>query len=240
MLSKMLQLALACVLILGEMLLQYLDWQGRADVLKEKHPTIWRAVNSRPMRLVVLVLIVGFLARDFRDSAATAPPPSLRTSPPPAPLIREAPKAPTIAPAVDRSGAIDRYLNSEEKDHLYQELKKIAAREKDKKYITVTIAAAHRFDRESARLALQLQNTFQDAGWNIAYQKTKDYENPQSPQFSGQFPIGIWVSSTNNMGVYISSVLVNVGLNADSVPEQMTLDPSFSGTLILVGYKAPP
>lgn len=64
----------------------YLDWQGRLDVLKDKHPKLWRMVHNRPMRLTLLILCLVYLAKDFRDATIVAPPPtiSIKTPIPPA------------------------------------------------------------------------------------------------------------------------------------------------------------
>jgi hypothetical protein len=146
-------------------------------------------------------------------------------------------KVTKIMAAADRFGPIDRYMDAEQRDHLYQELKQIAGRQTDRNYITVTIIAAYRHDRESSRLMYQLQTVFQDAGWNVVYQKTRDYE---SPTFAGQLPIGIWVASATKMDVAVESSLINVGLNAETVRAERVVDQPLIGTLILIGYKAAP
>jgi len=126
-------------------------------------------------------------------------------------------------------------LNTEQKDHLYQELKRISADPRQKEYITATIAAAYPHDRESSRLAMQLIGVFQDAGWNVIMQQVPNFEQ----QTQGQIPIGIWVSESpsNNMGLFVEGGLINVGLNAE-LRRQGNLSPGFKGVLILIGYKA--
>src|SRR5713226_223792 len=84
------------LLILGAFL-EYLDWHGRADVLREKHPRVWTMVNSRPARLVFLVAALAFLAKDFRDAVAVAPPPTVKIPAPIAPSIRETARPPATA-----------------------------------------------------------------------------------------------------------------------------------------------
>ena len=46
---------------------EYLDWHGRMDVLQDKHPLLWKAVNARAFRLVLLLLIFGMLAHQFEE-----------------------------------------------------------------------------------------------------------------------------------------------------------------------------
>jgi hypothetical protein len=139
-----------------------------------------------------------------------------------------------IMAAVDRFGPIDRYMDAEQKDHLYQDLKQLASTQTDRNYITVTLATVHRGDRESNKLMYQLQGVFQDAGWNVVNQNVRNYE---SPTYGGQIPIGIWVASTTKMDLAVESSLLNIGLHADAVPIGRVTDGSFSGTLVLIGYK---
>jgi len=47
--------------------IEYLDWQGRMEVLEAKHPLLSKAVNARPFRLVLLFLIFGMLAANVRE-----------------------------------------------------------------------------------------------------------------------------------------------------------------------------
>lgn len=106
MLGTFIQLVIFAVLLLFAAFLEYLDWHGRADVLKDKHPRVWAMVNSRPARLVVLVASLSFLTKDFRDAVSIAPPPVFRVAAPIAPNIRETPPTPvaTIPPAHTLTG----------------------------------------------------------------------------------------------------------------------------------------
>jgi hypothetical protein len=68
--------------------LEYLDWFGRSDVLKEKHPKLWALMGKRATRLVLLVVVVGFLAKDFHDTLAVGPPPEpVKIVPPSSPAL---------------------------------------------------------------------------------------------------------------------------------------------------------
>ena len=53
------------LLLLGA---EYLDWFGRLDVLKDKHPKVHRFVNSRPLRVVLLILVFAMLATDLKST----------------------------------------------------------------------------------------------------------------------------------------------------------------------------
>lgn len=219
-------------------ILEIIDWVGRLDFIEHRWPRAWKILSNRLARLTLLLICFVYLARDFRSEIPTSPSAVFNIAAPPAPAIQLPAKKPPIIAAVDKFGPVDRFMNAEQKDHLYQQLKQLAASQQMKKeYVTVTIVAAFRHDRESSRLASQLAGVFQDAGWNVVGQKVKDYE---SPTFAGQFPLGVWVSSTNNMALAVESSLINAGVQADTAPSEGVLDPSFSGTLVLVGYKAVP
>jgi len=129
----------------------------------------------------------------------------------------------------------DRFLTAEQKDHLYQELKRISDDAKQADFITVTITAAYPQDRESSRLAAQLIGVFQDAHWSGVSQ--------QAPKLEGrmqyQIPIGVLESAGNNMGLFVESNLLNVGLSAQVQPSGV-LPPDFKGLIVLVGYKDTP
>jgi hypothetical protein len=47
---------------------EYLDWHGRIDLIKEKHHKLWRVMNDRPFRLVMLLMIFAALATDLRGN----------------------------------------------------------------------------------------------------------------------------------------------------------------------------
>jgi hypothetical protein len=143
-------------------------------------------------------------------------------------------KRPIVAAAIDKNGLPDRFLNAEQKDHLYRELKRTSDDPRNKDYLTVTIEPAYPHDRESSRLQSQLIGVFRDAHWNVIGQPAPNYEQ----QIQGQIPIGIWVSASNNTGLYVEGALMDSGLNADIRPNN--LPTGFKGVLILVGYKASP
>jgi hypothetical protein len=39
-------------------LVELLDWKGRFEVIEKNWPKVWSAMNNRPMRLVLIVLLV--------------------------------------------------------------------------------------------------------------------------------------------------------------------------------------
>jgi hypothetical protein len=47
---------------------EYLDWHGRMEVLEVKHPQVAKVVQSRPLRLVLLLMLLGMLIGDLRET----------------------------------------------------------------------------------------------------------------------------------------------------------------------------
>ena len=74
MIPKVIQLIVIGAGVAFAIFIEILDWQGRAEVMEEKFPRLWRVLNARPARLVLLVVLVGFLAKDFHDASASIPP----------------------------------------------------------------------------------------------------------------------------------------------------------------------
>ena len=72
-------IALATVMLAG---FEYLDMAGRLDVLEQRHPKLWRFANSRPARLLLLVLCAGLLAKDAAEVISVPELPPLRFQPP--------------------------------------------------------------------------------------------------------------------------------------------------------------
>jgi hypothetical protein len=92
MLLALIQLTVFAAVFVYTQFLEYLDWHGRSDVLKEKHPKVWALVNNRPMRLILSLFVLGFLVKDFKDAVAIAPPPTVRiVTPIPPAMIFNAP-----------------------------------------------------------------------------------------------------------------------------------------------------
>jgi hypothetical protein len=68
---------------------EYLDWHGRMELLEKKHPRIWRLVNARPFRLVLLLMVFAALATDLKEN--------LKQLDPEVPVVRfAAPRVPAI------------------------------------------------------------------------------------------------------------------------------------------------
>jgi hypothetical protein len=91
----LMQLAVFAAIFIYTQFIDYLDWHGRSDVLKAKHPKMWTLVNNRPTRLIISLFVLGFLVKDFRDAVAIASPPLIKIVPPvPPAMIFNAPSLP--------------------------------------------------------------------------------------------------------------------------------------------------
>lgn len=82
-----LQILIVAIGVVFVALIEVLDWTARLEMIKERWPGVWKAMNNRPARLVLLIIAITFLARDFRDVTAVAPAPIVRFGVPPAPSI---------------------------------------------------------------------------------------------------------------------------------------------------------
>jgi hypothetical protein len=76
------QLAAVFIVFTVLLIIEILDWQGRAEIIEKKFPWVWRVMNARPARIVLMFVIIAFLAKDFRDATAVAPPPQIVIKPP--------------------------------------------------------------------------------------------------------------------------------------------------------------
>ncbi len=74
MLTSVAQLIGWGIVILIVVLAEMLDWKGRFEMVERDYPRIWRAINNRPARLVLLAVAIVFLAKDFKDAVSIAPP----------------------------------------------------------------------------------------------------------------------------------------------------------------------
>lgn len=231
------------IVTLAAFIFVVIDMFGRVDYLKDKAPSLERILAKRSavsaLLLVTIFLLVGSAFELLTKEMPEPPAPIVQIKAPLAPQLQIVSGRQPIRAAIDKSGPLDRFLNAEQKEHLFKELKRIATDPRQKRYITVTIAAAYPHDRESSRLTMQLIGVFQDAGWNVVGQQAPNYEQP----FQGQLPIGIWVSesASNNMALFIEGNLINVGLYAElRQGPQIKLASDFKGALVLIGYKGGP
>ena len=78
MLLKVAQLVAVGIGVLLLVFIELLDWQGRMEIIKKRWPSLWKVINNRPVRLLLLVLAIAFLVRDFKDAIAAAPAPQVR------------------------------------------------------------------------------------------------------------------------------------------------------------------
>src|ERR1035437_4023520 len=87
MLWKVWQLVAVAFAICPLVFIEILDWHGRFDVIEKRWPTLWAAMNNRAARLLLIVIAIAFLSKDFHDAIAVRAPPVARLPPPPVPQI---------------------------------------------------------------------------------------------------------------------------------------------------------
>lgn len=46
---------------------ELLDWIGRLEIVERKWPKVWKAINNRPMRIVLYLLLIIAIGRDISD-----------------------------------------------------------------------------------------------------------------------------------------------------------------------------
>ncbi len=64
---SVLGLVVVALVFLFFLFTEYLDWHGRMEVIEQIHPKLWKAMNDRPFRIVVLMLILGLLIEGTRE-----------------------------------------------------------------------------------------------------------------------------------------------------------------------------
>jgi hypothetical protein len=95
-LSSLLLVVIAIGLVLYALLTEGLDWIGRAEIIEHRWPLLWGAMNNRPMRLILIVVAIGMLARVVGDFRAGAEPPEVKFQAPKVPEINSNVKVITI------------------------------------------------------------------------------------------------------------------------------------------------
>jgi hypothetical protein len=221
----------------------YLDWYGRMEVLEEKHPQVAKLVNSRPLRLVLLLMLLGILIDEFRETIK-----QVESEPFVIKMSVPAPAAPSITIhkvmiKTTGSGRLDRDMNTQQSTHLFDQLKKIADNPDTRGLAKITIVHPYPQDRESQHLFMRLNKVFGDAHWKVS-----PYQGWPPPELQGiapnkiphAIPIGIWFVTDNDWLRYeIWSDLQQGGLDSE---EHLRFDmPStFKGFILIVGYKDSP
>jgi hypothetical protein len=69
---------------------EILDWIGRCEIIQNRFPRVWSAMNNRFLRVVALLFMITFVGKDISDRAKEPPVPALvvNIAPPPAPIIQ--------------------------------------------------------------------------------------------------------------------------------------------------------
>ena len=93
-------LVVAAVLIVIAGLMFLLDMVGRAELIQGRWPRVWKWVTSRPLILLMLLVSLALLDRDFKDAMVTALPAIVNVAPPPAP--QQIPEPRIVTPALPK------------------------------------------------------------------------------------------------------------------------------------------
>lgn len=76
--QTILLILVALAVVLYATLTEGLDWIGRAELIQQKFPLLWGAMNNRPMRIILLLVAVVMLAHITSDLRAGAEAPLIR------------------------------------------------------------------------------------------------------------------------------------------------------------------
>jgi len=136
--------------------------------------------------------------------------------------------------AVDSAGLQDRWLNKQQSDELYEQLRKISDNPQNSDYLSVWVVSAFPQDKESSNFAALLAKIFTDAHWKVV----QTYQPPIKIQGSQQ-PIGIWIygpPAPHGLAELVSYDLKYAGVENETVPNAV-IPPDFKGLVIYVGYK---
>ncbi len=89
-LSTILIATLVCLLGAYLFLTEFLDTIGRLEIIEKRWPKAWAAMSNRPMRLVLLILLVVLVAKDVNERLHEMGPPPLKVVMPsiPAPIVQ--------------------------------------------------------------------------------------------------------------------------------------------------------
>lgn len=99
-----------------------LEMAGHLDVIQQKFPELWVVMHSRPIMFFLLVAILAFLQRDFRDALPQYPAPVVKIAAPFPPVIQTTTIQPqpivNVLPSVSKSRAYMSFLEPEVKYEL--------------------------------------------------------------------------------------------------------------------------
>jgi hypothetical protein len=98
MLSALLLIAVAIALIAYAVITEATDWIGRAEIIEKRWPKLWRAMNNRPMRLILIIVALVMVAHVIQDLRAGETAPVVVLKPPTAPAIEKTKTEPVESP----------------------------------------------------------------------------------------------------------------------------------------------
>lgn len=83
--SKLIELLVFAFILLLLSFFEYLDMWGRLEIIEKKHAQIWKWINLRPVRLLLLLLAILLLAKEIKDTTDVPEVPPIKVA---APIIQ--------------------------------------------------------------------------------------------------------------------------------------------------------
>lgn len=212
-----------------------IDMAARIEYAQDAFPALKNLAEKKKWRTIVLfatcLFYGGTLYELLKQPEAVVPTKFL------------APVGPSVAVQkvlikTTGSGRLDRDMNNQQSNHLYEQLKQIAENKNAPGLANITIVHPYPQDRESMHLFLRLNRVFTDAHWKVT-----QYQGWPLPALSDkgntEIPIGMWVMTDNQYLRYtIWSNLQQAGLESQERTEYLPSD--FKGAILVIGYKDVP
>jgi hypothetical protein len=234
------------IVVLSALVFLVMEAMDKIESLRHRVPWLVRLIERRESLNVLLCVSVFLLLGNGYELVkkevpeVPLPPPPAKLSPSVPTIVQLPPKI--IPPALDTASPSDRYLNSEQREWLFGQLKAIYESTKDKRALAVRFMPAYPHDRETMRLLIQLSQIFANAKWPPCM-CGQEMPNFEAPDRSGMIPIGVYVYSSqgSQVAMTVESFLINSGVGAQVRPAQeVGLPPNMPGVVVLIGYKSRP
>jgi hypothetical protein len=140
------------------------------------------------------------------------------------------------------SGRLDRDMNDQQSNHLYQALKSYVDMPNRNRPAAVTLVTAYPCDRESNHLFWRFNKVFGDARWTVTQAggwPTKSMK--LQGRTINQLPIGIWILTDDQyLRYFVWNSLREAGLDSDNSFTMNELPDAYKGLVIVIGYKDVP
>jgi hypothetical protein len=91
------QIALGVAILVYVVLVEGLDWIGRAEIIEKRWPRMWGVMNKRPTRLILILVAIGLLIHVIAENRHSVPdsPPVVNARPQTHPSVEPSDHTPT-------------------------------------------------------------------------------------------------------------------------------------------------